>query len=237
MNRYWLITWTCYGTWLPGDARGFAGNIRDLDGRQVVHNVPGTPYDADIPPLEAYVRQHMTGPPVNLHEPEADAMIAQYQETARIRGLGLHAASVMVNHTQTVVGVPGDPEAAVDFGDAEEVGTRSSQEGSAAAAAPHVLDGQGFQAEAAGRCRIACGCYLRGEEAAQSAGRVVLSAMARALDQLIGSRGSPAVTRPLTGLGSPVGSPGEPPSRQRPIKPNRDRRFFGWSWQISSGAG
>jgi hypothetical protein len=39
----YLITWTCYGTWLHGDERGAA----DLD-----HNIPGTPYlppDAERP--------------------------------------------------------------------------------------------------------------------------------------------------------------------------------------------
>ena len=23
----WLLTWTTYGTWLPGDERGFVGNV------------------------------------------------------------------------------------------------------------------------------------------------------------------------------------------------------------------
>jgi hypothetical protein len=31
MDRQWLITWTCYGTWLPGTARGFVGNVRDME--------------------------------------------------------------------------------------------------------------------------------------------------------------------------------------------------------------
>ncbi len=85
MDRYWLITWTCYGHWLPGDTRGFVGNVRDKQGRQVVHNIPGTPYDADMPRLESWVRTHMSGPPVSLGRREADAMIGQYQETARIK--------------------------------------------------------------------------------------------------------------------------------------------------------
>lgn len=109
MNHCWLITWTCYGHWLPGDARGFVGNVRDKEDRkQVVHNIPGTPYDANIPKLEAWVRANMKGPPVVLGLPDAKAMIAQYQETARIRGWDLQAASVMNNHTHIVVEVPGD---------------------------------------------------------------------------------------------------------------------------------
>jgi hypothetical protein len=71
MDRYWLITWTCYGHWLPGDRRGFVGNVRDEQGAQVLHTVPGTPYDEDLPRLEAWVRTQMTGPPVQLSQPEA----------------------------------------------------------------------------------------------------------------------------------------------------------------------
>jgi REP element-mobilizing transposase RayT len=110
VDKHWPITWTCYGTWLPGDARGFVGNVRDANGKQVVHNIPGTPYDADIPTLEASVRQHMTGPSVNLNQRDARAMIAQYQETAQIRDWSLHAASVMYNHTHVVISVQDDPD-------------------------------------------------------------------------------------------------------------------------------
>jgi hypothetical protein len=112
MDRYWLITWTCYGTWLPGARQGFVSHVRDEHGILVLHNIPGTPYDADMPALEAYARTQMKGPPVSLGQAAAEAMIAQYQETCRIRGWELEAASVMYNHTHVVVGVAGDPEPA-----------------------------------------------------------------------------------------------------------------------------
>src|SRR5207249_579441 len=96
--------------WLPGTARGFVGNVRDMERKQVVHNTPGTPYDADMPGLEAYVHEHMSGPPVKLDKADADAMIAQYQETVRIRRWTLQAASVMYNHTHVVVTVADDPD-------------------------------------------------------------------------------------------------------------------------------
>ena len=108
-DRFWLLTWTCYGQWLPGDRRGFVGNIRD-DGSHVTHNIPGTPYDEDIPRLEGWVREHMRGVPITLEQSEAETLIAQYQETARIRKWSLEAASVMFNHTHIVAGVPGDPD-------------------------------------------------------------------------------------------------------------------------------
>jgi REP element-mobilizing transposase RayT len=110
MDRYWLITWTCYGTWLPGAQQGFVSRVRDEDGNLVIHNIPGTPFDADMPALEAHARAQMKGPPVSLDQAAAEAMIAQYQETCRIRGWELEAASVMHNHTHLVVGVVGDPE-------------------------------------------------------------------------------------------------------------------------------
>jgi hypothetical protein len=110
MDRHWLITWTCYGARLPGAVEGFVGNIREEDGKQVRHNVPGTPVDADMPRLEAWVREQMAGPPVQIGKAEADAMIAQYRETARVREWILQAASIMYNHTHALLSVPGDPD-------------------------------------------------------------------------------------------------------------------------------
>ena len=52
----------------------------------------------------------MAGPLVTLEKIEADALIGQYQETARVRRWELCAASVMHNHTHVVVGVPSDPD-------------------------------------------------------------------------------------------------------------------------------
>ena len=74
--RHWLLTWTFYGTWLPGALAGFVSKVRDEDGNFVIHNVPGTPYDADMPALEAHARSIMKGPPVHLGKPEADALVA-----------------------------------------------------------------------------------------------------------------------------------------------------------------
>jgi REP element-mobilizing transposase RayT len=108
--RHWLITWTTYATWLPGARVGFVSQVRDEHGNHVTHNLPGTPFDADMPELEAFVRAHMKGSPVHLDRPAAEALIQQYQETARIRGWELEAASVMHNHTHLVVGVSGDPD-------------------------------------------------------------------------------------------------------------------------------
>ena len=29
IDRNWFLTWTTYGTWLPGDPRGFVGSLRN----------------------------------------------------------------------------------------------------------------------------------------------------------------------------------------------------------------
>ncbi len=112
MVTYWLITWTTYGTWLPGSKRGFVGNVRVAGGRQETHNAYATPYDANLPRLEEWVRGRMTGPPVALTPADTAAMTAQFMETARIREWELVAASVMFNHTHILVGTPAaaDPD-------------------------------------------------------------------------------------------------------------------------------
>lgn len=62
MDRYWLITWPCYGTWLPGAQQGFVSPVRGQNGDLVLHNIPGTPFDADLPALEAHTKAKMKDP-------------------------------------------------------------------------------------------------------------------------------------------------------------------------------
>ena len=64
MTRTWLLTWTTYGTWLPGDERGFVSNVAEGDGPEVKHNVSGTPYDARQRGLALAARTQMKGEPV-----------------------------------------------------------------------------------------------------------------------------------------------------------------------------
>src|ERR1051326_2905264 len=110
MDRYWLLTWTTYGTWLPGDDRGFVSNVRDGDGPEVRHNVPGTQPDARQRGLWLAAKENMAGPAVYLTVDHATAVLEQFQETARYRGWELLAVAIMRNHIHVVVGVAGDPE-------------------------------------------------------------------------------------------------------------------------------
>jgi REP element-mobilizing transposase RayT len=117
MDRFWLLTWTTYGTWLPGDPRGFVSEVRDENGEKVLHNTPGTLCDADLPPLQAYAAAIMTEDAVLLDLARAEALAEQLRETAGHRGWRLLALAVMVNHVHLVVGVPGDPDPEKILGD------------------------------------------------------------------------------------------------------------------------
>jgi REP element-mobilizing transposase RayT len=110
VDRYWLLTWTTYGTWLPGDERGFVGPLDDRKGGWVIHNVPGTPYDSDIKGIRKYSANILKCPPIFLNEEQALAIAEQFHETARIRKWELIAFAIISNHVHLVVGVPGDPE-------------------------------------------------------------------------------------------------------------------------------
>ena len=110
MDRYWLLTWTTYATWLPGDDRGFVSNVRDGEGPEVRHNTLGTEPDAKQRGLQLSAMSTMKGPVVYLSAQHATAVLEQFQETARYRGWELVAVAIMANHVHLVVGVLGDPE-------------------------------------------------------------------------------------------------------------------------------
>jgi REP element-mobilizing transposase RayT len=110
LDRFWLLTWTTYGSWLPGDARGFVSEQTDTNGRKFIRNIPGTEVDCDNKRLRDAMAASLKGPPLKLSREQAHLVLAQFSETSGVRGYQLLAASVMANHVHLVVGVPGDPE-------------------------------------------------------------------------------------------------------------------------------
>ena len=124
MDRHWFLTWTTYGTWLPGDERGFVSNVRDGDGPEVKHAEPGTPYDAKHRGLARAAREQMLGDPLWLSREHADALADQFSETARFRRWSIPALAIMANHIHIVVGVPGDPEPETLLRDFKSYGSR-----------------------------------------------------------------------------------------------------------------
>jgi REP element-mobilizing transposase RayT len=110
VDRCWLLTWTTYGTWLPGDERGFVSAVRDQTGAQATHNQPATEYDRDRPHLEGYSKATQKLASVRLTRTQAAAVCRQMQTTADLRHWKLFAIAVMANQIHAVVGVPGDPD-------------------------------------------------------------------------------------------------------------------------------
>lgn len=131
MDRYWLLTNTCYGTWLPGKQTGFVGRVWEhrpddpAENPRVVHNLPGTPCDEDIPGLEEAAQKRMKGSPIHLTTQQAKAALDQILETATHRGWSIEAVAIMHNHFHIVVGVPGDPAPSKVLGDFKSWGTRA----------------------------------------------------------------------------------------------------------------
>jgi REP element-mobilizing transposase RayT len=129
VNRYWLITSTTYGTWLPGDERGFVSPVETETGECVLHNVPGTPYDQDIPELRQHARDLMKGEPIYLTEAQAAAIRDQFLETVQVRGWDLHAASIMANHFHAVIEAPPDVRSSKILGDLKSYASRALSRG------------------------------------------------------------------------------------------------------------
>ena len=109
-DRAWLLTWTCYGNWLPGDERGFVGLYPNERGERSINNQPRSECDRDVPWLKRYSASLLAAELVRLTVDHAEQLAAQFRETAAYRGWLLPAVAVMDNHVHLVVLVPGDPE-------------------------------------------------------------------------------------------------------------------------------
>lgn len=124
MDRYWLLTWTTYGTWLPGDSRGSVTTLLGPDGNRETYNCIGT----DPAPPRADLRRFAAGKrsaePAYLTSGQAGCVLQQFHETAAFRQWRLVAAAVLSNHCHLVVGVPGDPAPEKVLGDFKAYGTR-----------------------------------------------------------------------------------------------------------------
>jgi REP element-mobilizing transposase RayT len=124
VDRFWLLTWRTYGTWLPGDERGSITRVRDGDGPRVEHDVVGTFMDGPMRGLELSARNAMKGPPILLSYEQAVQVAEQFQETARHRTWSILAGAVMSNHVHLVIAVLGDPDPGKMLVDFKAWGTR-----------------------------------------------------------------------------------------------------------------
>jgi REP element-mobilizing transposase RayT len=124
MDRCWLLTWTTYGTWRPGDERGFVSDIRQPDGTTVIANRPGEDYTMGMRGLERFSKEAMSSDTVFLNSAQANCLLDQFLQTATYREWMLWAAAIMRNHVHLVVGVMGDPEPEAMLKDFKSYGSR-----------------------------------------------------------------------------------------------------------------
>src|SRR5438093_1121542 len=98
------ITWTCYGTWLPGDRRGYVSNTIDpVVGYEPKQNAPGTPYRADAAYTYHRAQKLQKGATVSLSPAQALCAAESLIEAARVRDWRILRGAVMSNHIHVVV--------------------------------------------------------------------------------------------------------------------------------------
>jgi REP element-mobilizing transposase RayT len=95
------ITWTTYGTWLPGDARGWV-------------KAGAWGIQAPDPERERRSRERMTEEAVLLTREQRDVVEQTIRDHCRIRGWLLHAVNARTNHIHVVVTADRDPETVRD---------------------------------------------------------------------------------------------------------------------------
>jgi REP element-mobilizing transposase RayT len=125
IDRYWHLTWTTYGQWLPGDARGSVTRIRKPgEAHRVEEDEFGTPRTDANPELQNSARGSLVGNPIFLNREHADRLLPQFQETCSFRKWLLVAVAIMANHIHVLVGVPGDPDPQNLLRDLKSFGSR-----------------------------------------------------------------------------------------------------------------
>ena len=87
-----FLTWTTYGTWLPGDSRGWA---------EYRHG-----WQLPNPALELEAAAKMTEDACRLSQQQRGAVEHQIAATCRHRGWDLHAVNCRSNHLHVVVSAP-----------------------------------------------------------------------------------------------------------------------------------
>ena len=111
IDRFWFMTSTTYGQWLPGDPRGSVSreDVADESHRKS-QNELGVPYSEPMPELHEASRKLMKGDPIFLTLAHTERLLSQFQETCDVRKWLLVGTAIMANHFHVILGVPGDPD-------------------------------------------------------------------------------------------------------------------------------
>src|SRR3954451_5262885 len=84
-----LLTWTTYGTWLPGDERGWVAR----PGEKRLPNAA----------IERWSRSRLTQTPLILATAHREIVERTIADHCRFRGWSLHAVACRTNHVHVVV--------------------------------------------------------------------------------------------------------------------------------------
>jgi REP element-mobilizing transposase RayT len=119
----YLLTWTCYATWLHGDERSSVRRNVAKDQWPIIESDPKR--------LEV-MRRKLKQPPFYIDPPARGVINATITQVCKHRGWMLHAANVRTNHVHVVVSGDASPEKMV--GDLKAWCTRRLREGGCVAA-------------------------------------------------------------------------------------------------------
>jgi REP element-mobilizing transposase RayT len=98
------ITWTCYGTWLPGDDRGHVSNaLLPGGGFLPAENVPGMPYRKGDDFTRRRAQELQKGETVNLTAEQALVVAESVCKAAQGRGWRIVRGAIMANHAHVLV--------------------------------------------------------------------------------------------------------------------------------------
>jgi REP element-mobilizing transposase RayT len=99
-----FITWTCYGTWLPGDTRGHVSNtLQYADVALPKQNVPETEYSTGDDFTNKTTKALQKYPSVFLTQEQAGTVANNLIDAARKRDWRILRAAVMNNHLHLVI--------------------------------------------------------------------------------------------------------------------------------------
>ncbi|MGH2633461.1 MAG: hypothetical protein ACRDG3_08630 [Tepidiformaceae bacterium] len=96
----YFLTFRCYGTWLPGDRRGFFS----------IGSRYGTPAHEPSRGLERDMRKRSSGPPVRLDPAQRSCVESSVAETCAAIGWTLLAVNARSNHIHVIVAGVDTPE-------------------------------------------------------------------------------------------------------------------------------
>ncbi|GAB4127899.1 transposase [Thermopirellula anaerolimosa] len=122
--QYWLLTWTVYGTWLPGDPRGSVASVRRGPGSRRERDRYGEPFEPPMPGLQATSARNQAFSTAALQPDLARPLLEQFRQTAYVRGWRLEAAAIMADHVHVVVGISDDCRPADALRDFKAYGSR-----------------------------------------------------------------------------------------------------------------